>query len=153
MSDVLKDIQATEPELTPASKDIVMRLLEQALVELRGHRHDFKNLVQNFNTMSTNAIVAHKQVDDIHGTVKMAQGALQAFSSIPRDLADIKSGLITKATDRSGIPYPIVMLLLVLFALLVAIPTWLPLLVGSNLKLNVNRDGLGIESQQTQGQP
>jgi hypothetical protein len=136
--------QATE------SREVAIKLLEEALRELRGHRHDFRNFLQNFNILATNDSVANKQTDEMHGTMKMAQGALQAFSSVPNDLRDIKTSLVEKATSRSGIPYPIVMLLLVLFALLVAVPTWLPILVNTNSKFNVSKSGLGIETSQNQ---
>lgn len=131
------------------NRDEAIRLIEQALEQLKGHRHDFKNFLNNYTMLSANNMTANRQIDEIHGAVKVGQGALQAFSTIPKDLAEIKSGLLNKATDRSGIPYQIVMLLLTLFAILVAIPTWLPLLTGSNIKLNVSRDGVGIESQQS----
>jgi len=138
------------PDTATGNRDVAIRLIEQGLLELRGHRHEFKSFVNHYNVLSTNKIRSHRQIDDIHENFKVAQGALQTFGSIPRDLAEIKSGLLAKATDRSGIPYTIVMMIMILFALLVAIPNWIPLFSDRNMKLNVSRDGLGIESQQQQ---
>lgn len=131
-----------------ATQDLVIRLLEQALEQLRGHRHDFKGFLQNFSAATVSNITANKQIDEVHSSVKVAQGFVHAYSSIPSDVTEIKNSLIGKATDRTGIPYPIVMLLLVLFAVLVAIPTWLPIIAGQNFKMNFSREGATIESQE-----
>jgi len=141
----------TESSVLPEapSTDLAIRLLEQALLELRGHRHEFKGLVNNFTLLSAGAILSHKQIEDMHTTMKIAQGYLHNFSSVPTDLTEIKNGLLNKATEnRSGIPLFAVVLLFTLFAILVAVPNWLPVIKGSNLDLNVTRDGVGIKSQE-----
>jgi len=125
------------------------RLLEQALLELRGHRHEFKGFLNSYTTLSANDINAHKQIEDMHTIMKIAQGYLHNFSSVPTDLTEIKNGLLNKATEnRSGIPLAAVVILFTLFAILVAVPNWLPVIKGSNLDLNFNRDGVGIKSQE-----
>ena len=127
--------------------------LDRMVQDFTSHRHEMRNLIQNFNIHRTESAIANKQVDDIHGNIKIAQGAFQNFTSIPKDLADIRSSLLDKATNRTGIPASIVMQMFLLYTIAIAIPIWLPIIIGTNTTLNINRDGVGIVSQQDHQQP
>lgn len=126
--------------------------LERFLEDFTNHRHDTRNFAQRFDIFESKAAIAHHEIHEMHSIAMVAQGLFQSFGGIRQDIADIRSSLLSKATDRSGIPASIVMQMFLLYTIAIAVPVWLLVVIGTNTALNVSRDGVAITAEEPKGE-
>lgn len=134
-------------------KEVKTGKVEEVLIQITKHREEFGNFLEKeWHPHKMENKNAHRRVEEMHNSYLSLPAILAPYSTVPSDLREMKSSLLTAATqDRkpsNGVPVSVVLMIIFSTSIVFAVPLLIDKMNTAKGSLELSKDSLKIHTNE-----